>query len=76
MIKKILAIILLLSRSVGAYLAWDFYKMYKGGSINKNSIIYIPTGSNYDTVLSALDSCKCIKNKEGFDKIAQLKSVD
>jgi len=74
MIKKVLTLGLLLALAIGAYLAWDFYKIYKGSSITKKSTIYIPTGSDYETVIQVLDTCNCIENKDAFNKIAELKS--
>ncbi len=74
MIKKTVALIALVIIVIGALYIWGFYKNYKGSSILKNTTIFIPTGSNYETVLYVLDTCNCLKNLDGFNKIAEVKS--
>ena len=74
MIKKTVALIALVIIVIGALYIWGFYNNYKGSSILKNTIIFIPTGSNYETVLYVLDTCNCLKNLDGFNKIAEVKS--
>ena len=69
MIKKILLSTLLIILLIGAFLAWAIFG--SGTSFSgKKYELYIPTGANFDEVLSTLDRDHVLKNASVFKWLA------
>lgn len=71
MIKKIALIVFILA-IIGAIIGYQFYQKIYGKNVIKTADIYIPTGSNFDSL--AIIVQPYIKNSESFVWVAEKKS--
>jgi len=71
MIKKIALIVFILA-IIGAIIGYQFYQKIYGKNVIKTADIYIPTGSNFDSLAIILHPY--IKNSESFVWVAEKKS--
>lgn len=71
MIKKIALIVFILA-IIGAIIGYQFYQKIYGKNVIKTADIYIPTGSNFDSLAKIVQPY--IKNSETFVWVAEKKS--
>jgi UPF0755 protein len=71
MLKKI-AIAVVIIAIIGAIIGYQFYHKIYGENVIKTTDIYIPTGSNFDSLTKVIQPY--IKNSESFAWVAEKKS--
>lgn len=73
--KATIAIILVALLIVGGFLAYKAYSYAYSPNISCNGeeFIYVPTGSNYDDLVSILEKSGCINDMESFKAVAKFK---
>lgn len=69
-LRKAFIIIGLIGIAIGIYLYFLLFGS-NTGTFSKKDFLYIPTGSNYDTVLQRLKKGNFIRNIRSFDKMAK-----
>lgn len=74
----IIGIIIILSVAIGAYFGYKYYtKIYgKNIDIQKETILFIPTGTNYEQLLIILEESGMVNNIDDFIWVAEKKGFN
>ncbi|MEW5844823.1 MAG: endolytic transglycosylase MltG [Bacteroidota bacterium] len=69
---KFALVISLIGLLIGCLFLLRYYKVFRAGNVavSSETLIYIPTGSSYNDVISILEKSKTIKSIERFKRVA------
>lgn len=73
--KKIFLLIVAIIAFIAVYLGYRAYTYAYSPNVstNENTYIYVPTGSEFDDLVTCLDSSGCVLNIQSFVQLAKIK---